>query len=84
MCGANVQFQVTPTVSNVITVWVWTVESKEDQRVLHHLLGLKCDPELRVLVRNSVRSVRTEQSIRRNGEYDRWLWILSTETEFTV
>jgi len=84
MGSANVKLQVTPTVSDVITVRIWTVESKEDQRVLHHLLGLKCDAELRVLVRNSIRSVRAEQSIRRNGEYDRWLWILSTEMEFTI
>ncbi len=53
----SVQLEVAPSVPDEVALRVGTVEAEEDERLLHHLLGLERDGELRIPVRDGVWSV---------------------------
>ena len=52
MHGTDMQFQIVPSLRDVLTSGLGTVETEEDQGFLHHLWSLEENAQLEVLVRN--------------------------------
>ena len=79
--GARVELEIAPSRRGIVTFGVWTVESEEDERFLHHVLGLEKDVELGVFVRDQVGRVGCKGGVGRGGEYDRRLGLLTGRSD---
>lgn len=64
----SVQLKIAPAIADETALRIGTVEAKEDEGLFHHLLSLKRNCKLGILVRNTVRRVRRPGGIRGRGE----------------
>ena len=70
------QLEVAPAVADEVALGVGAIEAEENERLLHHLLGLERDGKLRILKRDIIWGVRRPWGIRRRREDDRRLRFL--------
>jgi hypothetical protein len=54
----DMQFEITPASCGVITLRIRAIKTQKDERLFHHIAGLKVDHRLRVPVRDHIRCVR--------------------------
>ena len=73
----SMKLEIAPSVPDKTALGIGAVETEEDQRLLHHLLGLERDCELRILVRNVFWGVGRPRGIGGCGEDDRGLGFLT-------
>jgi hypothetical protein len=72
MQGSNMHFEVIPPIRDEITGGIGAVKSKEDERFLHHFLGLERDSKFGILERYIIGSIIAEGFIGIGGEdYER-------------
>lgn len=72
MHTAHVQFEITPTAcGEVVAGVIRTVEAEKNCCILHHLLRLKVNPELRVFVGYIIGRVGLEEGFVGDGKDNR-------------
>lgn len=51
MRRTGVEFEISPSVSKIIAIWVRTIETQKNQCLFHHFLRFEKDRQFGVLVR---------------------------------
>lgn len=75
----HVEAQVAPAAAHVVAARVGAVETKQEERIFHHVLGLERDRQPRVLVRDLLGGERCVEPVRTLGEDDSRLWFLQSQ-----
>lgn len=76
MNASGMQLQIVPASGDIVTSRIRAVESEKNEGLLHHLLRLERDGQLRVFVGDIIGRIRREWSVCRHSEYHGWLRLL--------
>lgn len=74
--GTDVKAKIAPPVGDVVAGLISTIEAKQQQSVVHHLLRLEEYRQSRILVWDGLWRERRESCIRRFGQDHSRLWFL--------
>lgn len=72
------QLQIRPSIRDIATRRVWTIEPQDDKTLLHHLLRLERNREFGVFVRDRFGGVGLPEGVGRGGEDGYGLGFLHT------
>lgn len=75
--GTDVKAKIAPPVGDVVAGLISTIEAKQQQSVVHHLLRLEEYRQSRILVWDGLWRERRESCIRRFGQDHSRLWFLA-------
>lgn len=81
MHSARVEFEIAPSRGCIITFPIRTIESEENERLVHHIFCLEKDGQFGVFVGDRIGGVGRKVGVGRGGEDDRRLGFLSRSRE---